>query len=427
LPVPTRRSSTSGLTPYWLATIFFLLALLCKTVTATLPAALLVVLWWRRGSLSWKRDAVPLLPWFGLGAAAGLFSGWVERVYIGAHGAAFDLSLAQRSLVAGREIWFYLGKLLWPANLIFIYPHWTVDAAASWQWLFPIQAVALLAILWLVRRQCRAPLAALLFFVGTLFPTLGFLNVYPFLYSYVADHWQYLASLGIIALAAGGWARWAWGPDATGGRREQARRAPVVAAILILSVLAALSWRQSRMYSDIDTLYRATLARNPDCWLAQNNLANRLLEEGRLNEAIEHYQAAARLDSRDPESQDNLGIALATAGRRNEAIACFLAALRLRPDYPEAHYNLGLTLSGAGRLAEAIAHYRTALRFSPDHAQIHNSLGVALAQTGRTAEAIAQFEEALRVQPDNSEARQNLALAQQMIRQRGAPSQRSQP
>ncbi len=115
---------------YFLALGLFLLAVLSKSVTATLPGALLVVLWWRRGRLTW-RDAAPLAPWFAIGAADGLFTGWVERTLIGAHGTDFDLSFAQRCLVAGRVTWFYLGKLVWPANLIFIYPRWQVSAGAA--------------------------------------------------------------------------------------------------------------------------------------------------------------------------------------------------------------------------------------------------------------------------------------------------------
>jgi tetratricopeptide (TPR) repeat protein len=395
---------------YWLATGLFVIALLSKTVTATLPAALLVVFWWRRGRLNWRQDAVPLLPWFGVGAAAGLFSGWVERTYVGAQGGVFELSLAQRGLVAGREIWFYLGKLLWPANLIFIYPRWTVNPGEGWQWLFPAAALALLAAAWSVRRRSRGPLAALLLFVGTLFPTLGFFNIYAFIYSYVADHWQYLASLGIIALVTGCWSRWAWPEDATGRSRETPRLIPVAVALLLLGGLGLLSWRQSRMYRDIDTFYRTTIAENPDCWLAHNNLANRLLQAGRVDEAIGHYQAAARLDAGDPESFDNLGVALASGGRADEAIASFHAALRLRPAFPKAHYNLGLILAAIGRLAEAAEQYQAAVRENPRYAEAYNNLGVIQASTGRPAEAGASFAEAIQLLPDYSEAHNNLGL-----------------
>ncbi len=174
-------------------------------MTATLPAALLVVLWWKRGSLSWKRDVLPLLPWFAIGMAAGVLTAWVEQNYIGARGSAFDLGFLRRCLLAGRVIWFYLAKLFWPANLIFVYPRWQVNAGVWWQYLFPLGAVALLAALWAMRRRARGPLAGALFFVGSLFPVLGFFNVYPFVFSYVADHFQYLASMGVIAAVAGGW------------------------------------------------------------------------------------------------------------------------------------------------------------------------------------------------------------------------------
>ena len=204
---------------YWWALGLFVLGLLSKTVTATLPAALLVIFWWRQGRLSWRRDVVPLLPFFGLGAAAGVLTAWVERKLIGAEGAAFELTIIERCLIAGRAIWFYLGKLVWPAELIFIYPRWHVSQAIWWQYLFPAAALLLLAVLWGLRRRWRGPLAGLLFFVGTLLPVLGFCNVYPFIYSFVADHFQYLASLGMITLASAGVAllleRWRlWGRPA---------------------------------------------------------------------------------------------------------------------------------------------------------------------------------------------------------------------
>ncbi len=145
--------------------------------------------------------------------AAGLFTAWVERNLIGAEGAAFELTIVERCLLAGRAIWFYLGKLFWPTELVFIYPRWQVSQAVWWQYLFPAAALLLLAGCWALRRRWRGPLAGLLFFVGTLFPVLGFCNVYPFLFSFVADHFQYLASLGVITLVSAGVAlllqRWA--------------------------------------------------------------------------------------------------------------------------------------------------------------------------------------------------------------------------
>jgi len=371
-------------------------------VTATLPAALLVILWWQRGRLSWKQDVVPLLPWFGLGAAAGLFSGWVERTYIGAQGANFSLSFVQRCLVAGREVWFYLGKLAWPENLIFIYPRWTVDAAASWQYLFPLGAVALLAALWLMRRRTRGPLAALLFFVGTLFPTLGFFNVYAFIFSYVADHWQYLASLGIIALAAAGWG-------------YLPRRPARIAAGALLAVLGLLSWRECRMYDNVETFYRTILDRNPAAWMAQDNLGVILAHTGRLPEAIDHYQQALQLKPDSAEIHHDLGTAMIRAGRLPEAVDDFEQALRLEPAYAEAHYHLGSALAQLGRMDEAIAQFEQALQAKPAYAEAQNNLGSALAMLNRMPEATEHFAAAVRLNPDSAQARSNFgkALAQQ--------------
>ena len=268
---------------YFLATALFTAALLSKSVTATLPAALLLVLWWRRGRLDLKRDIRPLVPWLALGIAAGLFTAWVEQRFVGAHGAHFTLTLMERVLLAGRVIWFYLAKLAWPVNLMFVYPRWTINPGIWWQWLFPLGALALLAALWmLVARKGRGPLTAFLFFVGTLFPVLGFLNVYPFVFSFVADHFQYQASLGILVSAA--WAL-TW----------MSRKAAWLPAAVV-AVLTLLTWNHGSVFRDAETLYRDTLARNPESWLAHNNLGSLLGKTpDKSAEALTHVEAALRL------------------------------------------------------------------------------------------------------------------------------------
>jgi protein O-mannosyl-transferase len=390
---------------YLLATGLFVLALLSKTVTATLPAVLLVIFWWRRGRLDWKRDVRPLCPWFALGISAGLFTSWVERTLVGARGADFLLTPLQRVLIAGRAICFYAGKLFWPNHLTFFYPHWTIDPAVSWQWLFPAGVVALGVGLVFAARRCRGPLAGFLIFCGTLFPVLGFLNVYPFRYSYVADHFQYLASLGIIVPVT----------SVLVGviQRISAQRSVAIACCsLLILVLAVGTWRQSRMYRDIQTLYRESLARNPGSWLAHYNLGV-LFDEmpGRLPDAIAEYQEALQLKPDDAEAHVNLGFAWSrTPGRLPDAIAEYRAALQLKPDYAEAHNDLGIALSFTpGRLPEAIAEYQAALETEPDNAEAHNNLANSLSQIpGREPQAIAEYQAALRINPDYAEAHYNL-------------------
>ncbi len=398
--IAARRGNFRSLTPYLVASVLFLLALFSKSVTATLPAALLVVGWWRRGRLSWRHDAVPLLPWFAAGAGAGLLTAWVERRFIGAQGDDFTLGGLERCLLAGRAAWFYLGKLLWPADLIFVYPRWNVDAGIAWQYLFPLALLALLAALaW--RRQ-RGLLAGMLFFTGSLFPALGFVNVYPFVFSYVADHFQYLACLGIIAPFAAGW-------ETLTGRFAPALRRP--GAILLLLVLGVLTWRQSGTYHDLFVLYETTLDRNPAAWMAENNLGTALVDAGRGPEAIPHFTRALELKRDYPEAENNLGNDLSQLGRPQEAIPHLQRALRLQPIFAEAHNNLGRALMDTGHPAEGLAEFQEAVRLKPAYALAHSNLGLALARGGDTAAALVHFEQAAQLDPGSALYHTNLGNA----------------
>ncbi len=391
----TRRTRT-----YLAALALFALALLCKTVTATLPAALLVVFWWKRGRLGWRRDVLPLLPWLALGAAGGLFSDWVEKAYVGAQGADFNLPLAARPIVAGRAVWFYVGKLAWPAGLNFIYPRWTVDAAVWWQWLYPLSVLAAVAALWSVRRLTRGPLAAFLIFVGSLFPALGFVNLYGERYSWVWDHWQYLPDLSLIALGAAGLAA-GWRLVAPGLRWLGPG---LVAALSML--LGALTWSHCGVFHDNQTLYLETLARNPASWMAHNNLGLAWSKiPGRLGDAIAQYQEALRLKPDIAETHTNLGKAWAeTPGRLSDAVAEYEEALRLDPNYADAHFYLANTLVQTGRVPEAIHHYEEALRVQPDLAEASNNLGMTLCRVGRADEGMKRIEAAIRMQPSYAQA-----------------------
>jgi len=395
--------------PYALAIVLFVLALLSKTVTATLPAALLVVFWWQRGRLEWRRDILPLLPFFALGTAAGVMTAWVERTLVGAQGAPYLFTLLERCLIAGRAIWFYLGKLFWPVDLIFIYPRWHVSQNEAWQFLFPLGLLLLLAALWRLRGYARAPLAAMLLFGGTLFPALGFVNVYPFRYSFVADHFQYLASIAVIALASAGLTFLA--------KRWKVPHVPAVAAAVVLlgGPLAAATWVQSRQYVNGETLYRTTLSRNPSCWMACNNLGNTLQKSGRIDEAIAQYRAALRLKPDYAEAYNNLGYALHSQGRLGEAVTQYRQAVKLMPDLAGAHHNLANALLESGRVEEAAEHYTEELRLEPDTAEAQNNLGLALNRLGRPEEAATHFREALRIRPDYVIARDNLGKSLQRM------------
>jgi tetratricopeptide (TPR) repeat protein len=390
--------------PYLGALLLFTLALLSKSVTATLPATLLAALWWQRGRLSWRRDVLPLAPFFVLGALAGLLTIWVEREFIGAKGAAFEFGLPERFLLAGRALWFYLGKLAWPVNLLFVYPRWELSRSVWWQHLFPLAALMLLAAAWGVRRRWRGPLAALLVFAVTLFPALGFINVYPFVYSFVADHFQYLASLGVVAAAAAA-------ITAVRGERVTSRRVRGALPLLLLAALGAMTWRQSRNYRDAETLLRATVDGNPSAWMAHTLLGNILAERGDLAQALARHRRAIEIEPGYFGAHNNLGIALAGLVRHEEAVASYRRALGLEPRNVDARYNLGNSLAALGRWEEAIDSYAEYLRSRPDSVEALNNIGNCFAALGRRQEAIRHFGEALARNPDFAEARLNLAKA----------------
>jgi len=420
---------------YVVASLLFVAALLTKTVTATLPAALWVVAWWRRGRLPWRHDILPLLPWLVLGAGAGLFTAWFEHTGIGAQGGDFDLGLVERGLLAGRIFWFYPGKLVWPAELVFHYPRWTIDGGALWQYVFPLAALVLVGVAAGWARRQRGPLAAVLLFVGTLFPVLGFVNVYPFVFSYVADHFQYLASVPVIVLIVAGGAN-----DAAWRRIGLAAGHARVFAGAILLLLGLLAWRQSRDYVDPITLYRATLARNPGSWVAHHNLALELAHAGEVESALPHarravalkpdfaealnnladylvrtgspaeapplLQRALELQPRYAQAENTWGTALAQLGRVEEGMDRFQRAIALEPRLAEGHYNLGLAQCARCDFAAAIPHFAETVRLRPDHAGAELNWGVALAMGNRVAEAQPHFARALALDPESGALRQ---------------------
>jgi len=357
---------------YFLALGLFFLALLSKTVTATLPGALLVIFWWQRGRLDWKRDLLPLIPWFFLGAASGLLSGWMERRFYGAEGLDFSLTFPDRFLLAARVLWFYAGKLVWPANLMFHYPLWQISAKEGWQYLFPAGLLLLAATLCWIAKRNRGPLAAFLFFVGTLFPVLGFLNIEWFVFSYVADHFQYVACLGLMVPAAVGFTL------AVQKIRIPAARVLVcVMAGVGILVLSSLTWNQCQMYRDMETFYHEILTRNPDCGMAHYNYGLVLIKvPGRLSDALFQFEEALRLRPDDAALQNGAGtVFFPVEGRQEEAIAAFEAALRIKPDYAEAHFNLAEALETVpGRQSESLRHYETALRLKPGWEAVRQKL-----------------------------------------------------
>ncbi len=397
---------------YVLAVFLFAGALLSKTATCPLPAVILLLLWWKRDRLT-QRDVVPLLPLFALGIALALTTSYVERHLVGAPDFSSSLSVLDRFLSAGRAWWFYAGKLVVPLNICFIYPRWEVDAGTWWQYLYPLGAVVVLLALWLIRRRIsRGPLVGVLIFGGLLFPVLGLFDFYFMRYSFVADHFQYFAGMGIFALFAA-YGSLGWREILTRVRVSPAGSAVSrrVAAGVILMVLGVLTWRQGGSYRDLETLWRDTLAKNPSCWLAYNNLAAIVLERGEADTAREYYRTAIRLNPDFRQAHFNLGQLLREQGDLGEAVRAYEQTLRIKPDHLNARMNLVSILLAQDQTAAAVEHLEIALRFAPQSDAALYNLGWIYQSRGEIEQAIPFYQDALESNPDHANAHYNLANA----------------
>lgn len=359
------------------ALIFFAAALGSKTVTATLPAAFLLVCYCRTGKFSWKL-AGKLAPFFVIGFAAGQVTAYLERTHVGATGPEWALSPVERTLIAGRAVAFYLGKLVAPLNLAFIYPRWTISSADGVQYLYPVGVVGLLVGLFVLRNRVgRGPFVAMAFFVGTLFPALGFFNVYPHRYSFVADHFQHLASVGPLVLAA-----------------VVLVRMPRLVPVMVLGGLMLLTFLQSQIYRDALTLWADTARKNPNSWMVHLNLG------------LAHHEAAQAAQTAAERTQ-----------HEQQRLASMLKARELGPTLPETHWNAGLALErGAGvayppDLQGAKEAFETAVSLDSNFVRAHVSLARLELAAGNTTRAQELTQHAVQVQPKFPLAHATLAQA----------------
>ena len=325
---------------YILSLIVFLLALFSKTSVVMLPVVLLGCAWWQRGRID-RKDLMRSLPFFALAGALAIVGLWFQGHRIIGHMVVRPEGFFSRLAGAGWAVWFYLYKALLPISLSMVYPRWNVNAAALFSYLPGLVLLACLGLFWRFRKSWGRPLLfAFGYFVVTLFPVLGFFDISFMRYSLVADHWQYVSLIGVVALVSGAAVRF------LERRGEAWRDVGVALAVAAVFVLGALTWRHSMVYQSEETLWRDTLSKNPKCWVGHNNLASALIARGEVEKGVEHYREA----------------------------------IRANPNYAEPHYNLGNIRLAQGKVAEAISHYREVLRIEPDDAEVRQRLAEALAQ-----------------------------------------------
>ena len=395
----------------YLATLaLYVAGMLSKSVVVTLPVALLIRQWWKRGRVT-ATDLLLVAPFFVVGAAISA----ADLVFNRSRGVGgYGYSLLERVLIAARALWFYLGKIYWPLDLGYVYPHWEVSAADPLAWAGLAAAIGVVAALWLLRERIgRGPLAAILFFGVTLAPTLGFVDYRFMLFSFVADRFQYLASIGVLALVT------AAAVHATSAKRPNNARPPrgaagsVLLAVALLGVLGTLTWRQAALYRDGITFFRYVVSHNPEARDAHLNLGSAYLRWNRMEEGLAAYRVAEAQRPHDCKPPYGAGLALHHLGRLPEAEQAYLRTLELCPRYGAALADFGELLLDQERYEDALERSQAAIAVAPGNAKAWSNRGRALLQLGRTEQALQSLDRALAIDPGQKQAREARAQARQ--------------
>ena len=396
---------------YALTLVCAALAMASKSTAVVLPMILGLCAWWVKGRFRW-RDVPQLAPIAVMALFPAALTLWTQkRPGLDPYELQFVRSFPERLATSGDAVWFYLGKLVWPHPLIFIYPRWKIDPSSAVSYLPSLAVIALLLVLWRQRETAARPyFFAFAYFVGALLPVLGFIDGFFWRYSLVGDHFQYLAAMGPLALGGAALAKCA-NFILPGKARLQA-----LACTALLLVLGSLSWERAWVYVNEKMLWSDTIEQNPDCWMADNNLGLILMQEGRADDAITHFQTTLELNPGFARAHYNLGNALLQKGQVDDALVEYQKSIATDPDFPSAHFDLGLCFSRKGRIDEAIAEFRKTIALNPAHGKAHYNLGTALLQEGRLDEAIVQFQECLQLEPGERNAMEKLAQAQAMAR-----------
>jgi tetratricopeptide (TPR) repeat protein len=377
-----------------------------KSSTVILPVVFCLVAWWIEGRWQW-RNLARVAPVFLLAVAASAVSIWTQGFSLAAvTDPMFTRTGPERVVTAGVAVWFYLGKLFWPHPLMALYPRWHFDATKGSSWL-PVLAV-FIALFILGRKReswARAPFFVFAYFLAALLPALGLLDNYIFHYSLVFDHFQYLAGMGPMALAAVGLVRLACLVNL--GRTWL--RSSLGAVVLL--ILGLLSFQRAAVFRSELTLWGDTLAKYPDSWPADYDYGLALAEAGRHDEAKRHFERMLELYPNCPEGHISLGLSLLDEGHADAAIAEFETALKINPNSGEAYNNIGDALLKKGKEDEAMAEFAKAAEVSPYLAEASYNYGQILLKKGMRDAAIAEFQEALHADPDMATAHYDLGRA----------------
>jgi Flp pilus assembly protein TadD len=394
---------------YALVLLAFTLGLMAKPMVVTLPFVLLLLDYWPLGRFpreeghSIFRLFFEKVPLFALAIFFGILTFFAQQK--GGLLASLDvLPLEHRIANALVSYVSYIGKMVWPRNLAVYYhqagtvPIWKVGGSVLFS-----ACVSVLVIL--ARRRRPYLLVGWLWYVGTLVPVIGLVQISTFT---MADRYTYVPLIGLFMLIA-------WSIPELLERWHHRRIALAISGGVVLTAFTVCTWFQLRHWENSVALWKHTANVTDNNYSAYSCLGAALVEQGRFEEAIASVSNSLRMKPDFTEAHNNLGLALCKQGKLDEGIGCFAKAIQIKPDYAQAHNNLGSALAQQGNLEEAIGHFSRALHIDPDLAEAHMSMGLALDRQGSLNEAIVHFSKALEMRPCNVEVRNNLgvALAQQ--------------
>lgn len=395
----SRDGEMAAWRPYGAALGWFVLAALSKSSVVMLPCVMLLIVWWQDGC--WRRrDLGRTAPFFAVALAAGLLTLWFQyHRAMTAESLAHAAAPAVRVLTAGRAVWFYLGKIVFPHRLAMLYPRWEISAEDPWAYLAPGGLAAVFAVLWWARRVWgRAPMVALGYFVLTLLPVSGLLTMSFFAYSDASDHLVYLSAPAVFAVVAAALSRW----QAAGGVHA---RLALVVTTAVLGLLCLGCVARAEDFGSALNLWRATLEINPRSYAAHNNLGlayqDRSRQDPRQLLLAEHeYRAALDAERNLAAAGVNLANVLRMEGRWAESADLYRKVLDRHPE-AETFNNYGVTLLEVGDTEGARAAFYEALRFRPGMVSAYHNLIFVERIAGRFSQALAAARACLRVDPDD--------------------------
>jgi len=422
----TRYARAPSTARYLLVGLLFAFGLMSKPMLVTLPFVLLLLDYWplNRVRDRWSEvrgrktnsqirgqwsvvsgliiEKIPLLI---LSATSCIITFVIQKR---ATGALPPLPLLWRVDNALASYMIYIWQTLWPIRLAVFYPH-PNNMLPVWEVVIAIGLLLAMTAAAIVFRGKRPYLfTGWLWYLVMLVPVIGFVQVGE---QGHADRYTYLPHVGLFLLAV-------WSiADVTASRRSTLRIA-ITTAVVIIVGLACAAFVQTSYWRNSETLWTHALAVTSENDFAHNNLAYLLVDRGEQDDAISHFEAAARIRSRKTDRHYNVGSAfvemnladaLVRKGESDEAMVHYEQAIKLEPNYADAYYNRGNVLFAKGRIDEAIADWEKSLLIQPNDADAHTCLGNALLRQGSLKQAIAQYETALVLAPEDPHSRNNIA------------------